>query len=67
MDLRYDTMEPNQLVTNSQYEQNVENPYYECDFDANLTGNDQSRKDGICADLNETENIKTTQNLYYEL
>ena len=48
-------------------ERNAQNPYYEGDFDLCAQGNDRSRTDIVNPDLNDTQIITSTQNVYYEL
>ena len=52
------------------YSENVvvtQNPYYEGDFELSTMSNEQSRKNTIHPDLNDTAIVTATQNVYYEL
>ena len=46
---------------------NVQNPYYEGDFDVSATNNDGSRKNHNNEDLNDSAIVTSTKNVYYEL
>lgn len=69
-----DDLEPNLHITKGAYsvtnhteKKNSQNPYYEDDFDALIEGNERSKKNPIYPDLNNTETVTSTQNVYYEL
>ena len=63
-----DDLEPNpQNTKNHTEKKNTQNPYYEGDFDALTEGNERSKKNPIYPDLNNTETVTSTQNVYYEL
>ena len=47
--------------------QNAQNPYYEGDFELSSMTNEASRKNVVYPDLNATEIVTATQNVYYEL
>ena len=44
----------------------IENPYYDGDFDYISKDNGQSRKTLQDPDLNDTEIVTSTQNVYYQ-
>ena len=46
---------------------NAQNPYYEGDFELSSMTNKASRKNFVYPDLNDTEIVTATQNVYYEL
>ena len=46
---------------------NIENPYYDGGFDDISEDNGQSRKTLEYPDLNDTDIVTSTQNVYYQL
>ena len=54
-------------IENEPGKKNAQNPYYEGDFDTLAGHNDRSRTNLIIPDLNNTETVTSTQNVYYEI
>ena len=60
------TENSNQRCTNQVNEENIQNPYYEGDFDVLAQGTDRSRVT-LYPDSSDVDIVTSSQNVYYEM
>ena len=66
-EIQQNNVNPNRSFAHSLRAENVENPYYDGDFDDFAEDNRQSRNTLQYPDLINTDIVTSTQNVYYEL